>query len=393
MRRGFGVMAVAVGAAVLLAGNALGSSKSPIVVGLEAPFSGAYATYGEGYQRGIATWIAQNGQPTVNGRKVVIKTIDDQCDVGTAVAAFRRVASQVTALLGPSCSSEAPALAPLLAANRVPALDLGHAASITLGYHGGWFFRMTQPDAPNQYAFAQYLLPLWKKHGITKLGLIYDTTTTDAGAATSWTTAAHSQGDQLVASQPFAEGATDFTSEILKVKAAGAQAVILQVYGPDESNIIHQMSDLKLSIPIASAEDTPYPFVINKQTGPGIEGVWFYSDYVRGSGKPPLAQFEQTFSKLYPGQIPLDIEWEGYLALKVLMHALQQPGATNGGTQLQKALQQTNLSMGALPRLTFLSNGDQTSTLTYVGRVEKGKPVFVKLLVQPRTSFPGWKGQ
>ncbi len=408
MKRSFGFLAVVAVAALLAAcgssssggsggggssGGGSGGSKSPIVVGVEAPFSGDYAIYGEGYLRGIAAWEAQNGQPTVGGRKVQIKNIDDQCSVGTAVAAFRRVATQLTAVLGPSCSAEGPALAPLLAADHVPALDLGHAASITLPYHGGWFFRMTQPDAPNQYAFAQYLLPLWKKQGITKLGLIYDTTTTDAGAAKSWTQAAKSQGDQLVASQPFQEGATDFTSEILKIKNAGAQAVVLQVYGPDESNIIHQMTDLKVKIPIASAEDTPYPFVINKQTGPGIEGVWFYSDYIHGSGKQPLTAFEQSFDKLHPGRIPMDIDWEGYLAMDVLMHALKQPGAASGGTNLQKALQQTNLPLGDLPAVTFLPNGDQTNTLTYVGRVQNMKPVFKKLLVQPRKSFPDWSGQ
>jgi ABC-type branched-subunit amino acid transport system substrate-binding protein len=195
----------------------------------------------------------------------------------------------------------------------------------------------------------------------------------------------------LVASQPFEEGATDFTSEILKLKNAGAQAAVLQVYGPDESNIIHQMSALKVKMPLASAEDTPYPFVVNKQTGPGINGIYFYSDYIHGTGKQPLSQFEQEFNKLYPGRVPMDIDWEGYLAMQVLMHALQQPGAASGGTALQKALQQTNLSMGQLPTLTFLPNGDQKQTLTYVGRVLNMKPVFEKLLIEPRTSFPDWK--
>lgn len=399
MKRSAGMIAAAVASVVLLAScgssgsSGGGGSHSPLTIGLEAPFTGDYAAYGEGYMRGIATWKSQNGQPTVNGRKVVIQKLDDQCDVSTGVSAFRRVATNLTAVIGPSCSAEAPALAPLLAANQVPALDLGHAASITLGYKGGWIFRMAQPDAANQYAFAEYLLPLWKKQGITKLGLIYDTTTTDADAAKSWTTAAKSHGDTLVTSQPFQEGATDFTSEILKLKNAGAQAAILQVYGPDESNIIRQMTNLKVKMPIASAEDTPYPFVVNKQTGPGINGVYFYSDYIRGSGKQPLKQFEQTFQKLYPGRIPMDIDWEGYLAMQVLMNALKQPGAADGGTALQKALQQTNLSLGDLPPVSFLPNGDQKQTLTYAGRVLNMKPALVKLLVQPRTSFPDWKGQ
>src|ERR1700744_6288565 len=100
MKRGFGSLATAAAVVALLAGcgsssgsggsGGGGGGKGPITVGLVAPFSGDYATYGEGYLRGIAAWEKQNGQPTVDGRKVVIKNVDDQCDVGTAVAAFRR---------------------------------------------------------------------------------------------------------------------------------------------------------------------------------------------------------------------------------------------------------------------------------------------------------------
>jgi len=358
---------------------------SPIEVGLLAPFSGDYAIYGDGYQKGIDAWVEAHGKPTVDGRPVEIKQLDDQCDVATGVAAFRRESKNLTAIIGPSCSSIAPPLKPLLEQMKVPMLDLGHAASITQDGKDGWTFRISQPDSANQEAFGQYLLDDWKKQGITKIGVIHDTSVTDAEAAKTWARVAQKAGVDLVASADFDSGTTDFSPQLLKLKNAGAQGYVLQVFGPDESRIIKQMGDLGIKAKIASAEDTPYSFVVNKETGPGIEGVRYYTDYAPGNDFSK--QFEEAYKKVAPNAgAPLDIDWEGWLAMDVLMNALKQPGAADSGDKLQAALAATKLPLGDAT-LSFDPNGDQTQTLTYAAHIADSKPVLDKLIVAPRSSY------
>jgi branched-chain amino acid transport system substrate-binding protein len=361
------------------------ASQDPIKVGLLAPFSGDYAIYGDGYQKGIDAWNEAHGAAAVDGRPVEVTQIDDQCDVATGVAAFRREAKGLTAIIGPSCSSIAPPLKPLIEGLKIPMLELGHAASVTQDGKDGWTFRISQPDSANQEAFGTYLLDKWKKQGITKVGVIHDTSVTDANAAKSWATVAKQSGVDLVAAVAFDPGVTDFTSQLLKLKNAGAQGYILQVFGPDESRLIKQMGDLGIKAPIASAEDTPYSFVVNEATGPGIEGVSYYSDFAPGNEFSK--EFEQAFAKVAPdaGE-PLDIQWEGWLAMDVLMQALEQPGAVDGGEKLRDAIAATRLPMGDAT-LTFLPNGDQEQVLTYAAHIAKGKPVLDELIVKPRSSF------
>ena len=396
-RATIGVLALAIALAMAACGSSSkkssGSSSSSgggktLEVGVLAPFSGDYAIYGQAYMRGVKAWEQINGQPQVNGQKVDVKPLDDRCDVATGVGAVRRDAPNLTALLGPSCSSVAPPLKPLLAQYKLPTLELGHAASITLGAPaGGWFFRISQPDTANQWAFGQYLLDKWKGQGITKFGVIYDTSVTDATAARSWAAIAKQNGVDLVASASFADGTTDFTAQLEKLKQAGAQAYVLQVFGPDESRIVQQVNQLGIHVPLASAEDTPYPFVL--QRTPGIDGMEFYSDYVPGVKNADMQAFERAFQKVSPGTTPLDVDYEGWLGMTVLMDALKQPGATAGGEKLRDALAHVQAQVGNLT-VSFLPNGDQQQVLTYAGRVQHGRAVLEKLLVSPRTSFPDW---
>lgn len=365
-----------------------GEQGGAITVGLLAPFSGDYAIYGQGYQKGIDAWIKAHGTPKINGRTVQVKRIDDQCDVATGVAAFRRDAKNLTAIIGPSCSSIAPPLKPLIAGLKIPMLELGHAASVTMDGKNGWTFRISQPDSANQESFGKYLLNEWKKNQVTKIGVIYDTSVTDANAAKSWTRIAKSAGDDIAAAVSFDPGVTDFTSQLLKLKSAGVQGYILQVFGPDESRLIKQMGDLGIKAPIASAEDTPYSFVVNKATGPGIEGVRYYSDYAPGSAfsKP----FEKAYAEVAPNAgAPLDIQWEGWLSMDILMSALRKPGAADDGQKLRDAIAATNLQMGSTT-VSFLPNGDQRQVLTYAAHIANGKPVLDKLIAEPRTSFSDW---
>ncbi|MCW3101203.1 MAG: branched-chain amino acid transporter substrate-binding protein [Chthonomonadaceae bacterium] len=365
-----------------------GSAKGDLTVGLLAPFTGDYAVYGDGYQQGIDAWIKANGQPQVDGHKVNVVKLDDQCDVAAGVAAFRRQAKKLTAVIGPSCSSIGPPLKPLIKATKVPMLLLGHAASVTLGYKEGWIFRISHPDSANQSAFGEYLLTKWKGQGITKVGVIYDTSVTDANAAKSWTAVSKQVGVSMAASVSFDPGVTDFSSQLLKLKNAGAQGYILQVFGPDESRLIKQMGDLGIKVPIASAEDTPYPFVVNKQTGPGINRVSYYTDYAPGLDTPVSKKFEEAFRQV-TSAAPLDIGWEGYLAMEVLMQALKRPGAVGGGDKLREAIAQTSIPLGDVT-ISFLPNGDQKQVLTYAARIANDKPVLEKLIVKPRESYSDW---
>ena len=84
---------------------------------------------------------------------------------------------------------------------------------------------------------------------------------------------------------------------------------------------------------------------------------------------------------------PLDINYEGWLAMSILAEAIKSKEAQQGGEGLRAALQNTKIDFGTRT-VTFLDNGDQATLLTYIGQINDSKPDLVDLVKRPRSDFP-----
>lgn len=367
--------------------QASAQTKEPIKIGLVAPFSGDYAIYGEGYDRGIAVWKEQFGDVTIDGRKIELVKVDERCDVNTGLAAYRREASAFVAVFGPACSGVVRAVAPLADAAKRPMLFLGHGMALTENRPvGGYLFRMTQPDSKILDIFAESMLKRWKNEGKKKIAVLHDTTVAYGSSGDIVKAKAQPMGMEVVADEKFDLGTKDFTGQLLKVRQSGAEAAIVVTYAADEARLLNQMSELKINIPIAGGGDTPYLASIEKghtQASSGaLEGVYFYSDYVQGDTPSQIKEFDKRFNEKFNLPV-LDINYEGWLAMNLIVKALQAPGATAGGEALRDALQNIKYDLGGRV-ISFLPNGDQTILLTYIGQIVNGQPKLVELIQTPR---------
>lgn len=360
-------------------------------VGVFAPFSGDYATYGEGYDRGITIWKEMYGDLKAGDKTVEIKKIDDGCDVNTGLAAYRRESANLLAAIGPACSGVVRAVSPLAATDKVPLLFLGHGAGLTMtGAKDGYSFRLTQPDDFIQKIFSKFILDKWKSEGKTKIAAIHDTSDAYSNTGALLKQAVTDAGMEFVADEKFDLGNKDFTAQLLSIKKSGAQAAIIATYEADEGRLLQQLADLNLDLTVAGSGDTPYLALVDKAMVGGdagsLEGVYYYSDFVPGEQATEVAKFNEAYQKKY-GIVPLDIDYEGWLAMSILNTALKAPGATEGGEKLRQAIQSAKVDLGGR-EVSFIENGDQTTLLTYVGQIKDGKPSLVNLVQSPRTDFP-----
>lgn len=366
-------------------------AEAPIRIGLVAPFSGNYAIFGEGYERGIAVWHEMYGDPKVGNRKIEVKKIDERCDVNTGLAAYRREASDVVAIIGPSCSGVVRAIAPLATADKKPLLFLGHGAALTMGgVKDGYLFRISQPDELSLRIFGEFIIKKWKAEGKTKIASIHDTSVTFSKAGDVMKKAAADNGVELVAIEKFDLGAKDFTAQLLKVKSSGAQGVVITTYAADQGRLMRQMAEMKLGILVAGGVDSPYLASIEKEFVDGkvdiLENMYFYSDYVQGEQATEVKKFDAAFRKKF-NLPPLDINYEGWVALSLMTKALQTQGAADGGENLRKAIANVKLDLGGRT-ISFVENGDQATLLTYIGQIKKGNPELIQLIQNDRKSFP-----
>lgn len=361
------------------------------IVGVIAPFSGDYATYGEGYDRGIAIWKEMYGDIKAGDKTIVIKKIDDACDLNTGLAAYRREAANLLAAIGPACSGVVRAVSPLAATDKIPLLFLGHGAGLTMaGIDNSYLFRMTQPDDFIQKVFAKFILSKWKSEGKTKIAAIHDTTDAYSGTGVLIKQAVTEAGMEFVADEKFDLGNKDFTAQLLSIKRSGAQAAIIATYEADEGRLLQQLADLNLQLTVGGSGDTPYLALVDKDMVGGntqsLQDVYYYSDFVPGEPATEVARFNDAYQKKY-GMVALDIHYEGWLAMSILNAALKAPGANEGGEKLRQALQSAKVDLGGR-EVTFIENGDQTTQLTYVGQIKDGSPTLVELDQSQRKDFP-----
>lgn len=376
--------------AVLAASTAPVRAADTAVIGVIAPFSGDYATYGEGYGRGITIWKEMYGDLKAGDKTVEIKQIDDMCDVNTGLAAYRREASNLLAAIGPACSGVVRAVTPLAATDKVPLLFLGHGAGLTMtGVKDGYTFRMTQPDDLIQKIFAKFILDKWKAEGKTKIAAIHDTSDAYSNTGNLIKEAVEGAGMEFVADEKFDLGNKDFTAQLLNIKKSGAEAAIIATYEADEGRLLQQLADLNLDLTVAGSGDTPYLALVDTDMVGGntksLEDVYYYSDFVPGEQATEVAKFNAAYTKKY-GKVPLDIDYEGWLAMSILNTALKTPGASEGGDKLRQALQLAKVDLGGR-EVSFIENGDQSTLLTYIGQIKNGVPTLVDLVQLPRKDF------
>jgi ABC-type branched-subunit amino acid transport system substrate-binding protein len=153
---------------------------------------------------------------------------------------------------------------------------------------------------------------------------------------------------------------------------------------------MRQAAEQNLGIPMAGGVDSPYLASIEKELVDGkidiLEGMYFYSDYIQGAKEAEVEKFDAAFRKKF-NMPPLDINYEGWLSLSLIVKALQAPGAAEGGDKLRASLQDIKLDLGGRV-VSFLENGDQATLVTYIGQLNKGNPELIELVKTERKSYP-----
>lgn len=366
---------------------AVPAQAANVKIGVLAPFSGDYATYGEGYEKGIEVWKEMYGAPKAGNQPIEIQKIDGRCDVNTALAAFRREASSLTMLIGPACSGAVRAATPLIDAGHIPSLVLGLATVITANRKpDGYVFRVLQDNDSLDRRFGEFIMSRWQSEGRKKIGLLLDSSANRVGTAKIWTELAKGHGAEVVASEKFELGSKDFTSQLVRLKASGAQAAVILGYAADEGRLLRQMSEQGFDLPIAGGNDTPYlpsldPSLV-KDGSKILENVFFYSSFVPGEDTKEVKKFVDHFQTKYK-TAPLDIDYAGWLALTIAVKAMNNAGGDLSGPHLRQALQDMKLDLGGRA-ISYTKTGDQQQGLLYVGQLKNGKPSLVKLLTYNR---------
>lgn len=216
-----------------------------VLVGAIYPLSGSLAATGVDLRNGVelAVDIVNNeydlnlpmaesaGLPNLGGAKIRLVFGDHEGDPEKGAAEAERLitSENVVALVGSYNSAVTATASQAAEREGVPFLN-PESTSPTLTERGfQWFFRTTPYDqlfAENFYQFLQEMQA--EGHDIGQVAILNENTLWGSDVATLENQYADEYGYEVVANVPYEANASDVTSEVQTLKAAGEDAVLLQ---------------------------------------------------------------------------------------------------------------------------------------------------------------------
>jgi branched-chain amino acid transport system substrate-binding protein len=302
----------------------------PIKIGMSVPLSGHSADPGEQISRGarLAVDLA-NKAGGINGRKIELDIQDDAANPTTGVALLDKFAQEgVAGAIGYFNSAVGLAAQKLAEAKQIPLMVQGINSAI----NNPWTYHSVATDSEQARGAMLFL----KERGHKKFAIMTDTSAFGTAALEQLKIALKNAKLEPVSAQTFEVEASDLTPQLLRIKNAGADAIILFTVGPPMARVMQGLAQIKYKIPVVG-NFTAADAAVARIGGAAVDGL-YYQDMV-DPGKDAVKQLNAQWKKEYPGKGDIGVYTVvAYDQATILLEGIKS-GATTG-VQMKKFLDQ-----------------------------------------------------
>lgn len=316
---------------------ASGAAPEPIPIGLVAALSGQSAASGEAITRGLSVAIDEINQAGgVLGRPLELVRRDDESNPSKGIAAARELISRehVVAFFGGIDTPVSLALVPIANKEKTPFMGVWAAGTrITRnGANPNFVFRVSAVDVLVDQRLMRYAVTVLKaRHP----GLMLIDNPWGESNRAGLEAAAKSVGISLAGAESFEPGDTDMIAQLSRLKAAGADAIILVGNAEPAALVIRSLDRIGWNAPVIShwgISGGRFP----ELAGPSAEKVVFIQTYSffkpSARGKEVLAALEQKYPTIKgPEDVIAPVGTaDAYDAMHLLALAIAKAGSTDG---------------------------------------------------------------
>jgi len=238
--------ALAVAIALAAGGVAPATAQGPIRIGASLSLTGTYAKLGknqhEGYQLCEKELNAKGG---LLGRKVQFVVYDDQSMPATAVRLYEKLITEdkVDAIMGPYSSPVTEAAVNVT--EKYKKVMVAPLAATTSIFKKGrkYVFMVISPAE----VYLEGLIDMAAKRGLKTIAVVNEDTLFSKAAASGAVELAKKKGLQVVYTEAYPKGSTDFSALLTKLKAANADVLAAATYFDDAVALTRQMKELNVN--------------------------------------------------------------------------------------------------------------------------------------------------
>jgi branched-chain amino acid transport system substrate-binding protein len=309
-------------ALVLAASSLPATAQSPIRIGASLSLTGTYAKLGknqhEGYQLCIKDLNARGG---LLGRKTDLVVYDDQSLPATAVRLYEKLITEdkVDAVMGPYSSPVSEASANVT--EKYKKVMVAPLAATTSIFKKGrkYVFMVISPAE----GYLEGLVDMAAQRGLKTMAVVNEDTLFSKAAAAGAVELAKKKNLQVVFTEAYPKGNTDFSALLTKVKAANPDVLAAATYFDDAVALTRQMKELNVNprmYGVTVGGDLPEFYDTLKQNAEFIYGATQWEPTLPYPGNQ---EFFETYKKDF-GHEPSYHSAAGYAGCVIYAEAVKR---------------------------------------------------------------------
>lgn len=321
---------LAVGSSLLGAGQVL--AQDTVKIGGNFELTGDAAAYGTPMSEAAKLAVKEvNENGGLLGGEVEYVEYDNTSDLTEAASVAQRLASEdVVGIVGPATTGDSNAQIPVIQEAAVPAiLPAATGNGMTLDDNGDVFeylFRVAFEDAFQGRAAATYVT---ETLGAQTAALFVDQSTDYAtGLEQAFTEEFEALGGQVVTTESFQSGDTDFTASLTSLLSQEFDVLYVPGYYTEVGLLIKQARELGITQPIVGGDGLGNQTLVDLAGASNVNDVYYTAHYSPLSEDEDLQAFLTKFEEEYGKQAD-QFAVLSYDATMLLLDAVERAGSTD----------------------------------------------------------------
>lgn len=361
---------------------AQGGGKKEIVVGYSISMTGKFSTSALEVHRGYELWaqeLNKQGGIAVKdlGRKLPVKLLyyDDASDTSTAIRNYERLITRDNAdlLLSPWGSGHNFAISPVTEKYKYP-VPLATAAADPIFNRGFKYIFETTQLASNMYnGMADYLVTM--KGEIKTVAIAYENFLFTQSLRTALLARLKGSGVKVVADEQYPLGGQDFTSLLIKVKAAKPDAFLAINVMPSVVYLTRQMAETGFKPEFYAVTMGPmYEEAFVKKLGGITDGIVENGFWHPDLPFPGARKFNDDYLAKYKQPPATDAAY-AFIGAQILQQGVEQAGTLDREKIAAKL--HSGKFMTILGPYEYDERGVNKHQLSFLVQLQNGKRVIV----------------
>jgi branched-chain amino acid transport system substrate-binding protein len=322
-------------------------AADPIKVGVSGPFTGGSAPMGVSMRDGVKLAVSEiNAKGGVMGRQMVIVERDDEAknERGVQIAQELINKEKVVATLGFINTGVSIASQRFYQEAKIPVFNNVATGSIVTKqflppeHAENYIFRNAANDTIQSAMIVEEAIG---KRKFTKVAILADSTNYGQLGMGDLVKALEKKNVKAVAIEKFNIKDVDMTSQLLKAKEAGAEAILTYAIGPELAQIANGMEKLGWKVPMIGSWTLSMGNFIDN-AGKNGNGATMPQTFIQEGNTPKRKAFIEAYIKAYKpanDRIPSPVSAaQGYDSVYLLAAAIKQAGSTDG-VKIREALE------------------------------------------------------